>query len=72
MISVIIPLYNKAHTIVNTLNTVMNQSYKDFEVIIINDGSTDNGVEIINKSFNDNRIKVINAEFNLQMQQNSD
>ena len=62
MISVIIPLYNKAHTIVNTLNTVMNQSYKDFEVIIINDGSTDNGVEIINRSFNDNRIKVINQK----------
>ena len=31
MISVVIPLYNKAHTIVNTLTTVMNQTYKEFE-----------------------------------------
>lgn len=62
MISVIIPLYNKAHTIVNTLNTIMNQSYKDFEVIIVNDGSTDNGVEKIINSFNDERIKIISQE----------
>lgn len=60
MISVIIPLYNKAHTIVNTLKTVLNQSYKDFEVIIVNDGSTDNGVDVINQNFNDSRIKIIN------------
>ena len=62
MISVVIPLYNKAHTIVNTLQTVLNQTFKDFEVIIINDGSTDNGVEVINKHFNDSRIKIINQD----------
>lgn len=62
MISVVIPLYNKAHTIVNTLNTVINQSYKDFEVIIVNDGSTDNGVEVIQKHFTDNRIRIINQK----------
>lgn len=60
MISVIIPLYNKAHTIVNTLNTVLNQTYNNFEVIIVNDGSTDNGVEVIRKNFNDSRIRIIN------------
>lgn len=59
MISVVIPLYNKAHTIINTLNTVFNQIYQDFEVIIIDDGSTDNSVEIINQNFTDNRIKII-------------
>lgn len=62
MISVVIPLYNKAHTIVNTLNTVVNQTYKDFEVIIVNDGSTDNGVEVIQKHFADNRIRIINQK----------
>lgn len=62
MISIIIPLYNKAHTIVNTLNTVFTQTYQDFEVIIVNDGSTDNGVEIINQNFSDNRIRIINQE----------
>lgn len=62
MISVVIPLYNKAHTIVNTLNTVINQTYKDFEVIIVNDGSTDNGVEIIKQYFTDTRIRIINQK----------
>lgn len=62
MISIIIPLYNKAHTIVNTLNTVFTQTYQDFEVIIVNDGSTDNGVEIINQNFSDNRIRIINQD----------
>lgn len=62
MISIVIPLYNKAHTIVNTLNTVFNQTYQNFEIIIVNDGSTDNGIEIINQNFTDNRIKIINQE----------
>lgn len=60
MISVVIPLYNKAHTILETLNTVFKQVYQDFEIIIVNDGSTDNGVEIIKQHFTDNRIKIIN------------
>lgn len=62
MISVVIPLYNKAHTIVDTLHTVMCQTYTDFEVIIVNDGSTDNGVEVIKQNFNDPRIRIINQE----------
>lgn len=62
MISVVIPLYNKAHTIVNTLTTVMNQIYKDFEVIIVNDGSMDNGVDVIRSNFDDSRIRIINQE----------
>lgn len=62
LISVVIPLYNKAHTIVNTLNTVMCQTYRDFEVIIVNDGSTDDGVEVIGKNFNDSRIRIVNQE----------
>ena len=44
--SVIIPLYNKADTIARTLVSVGNQSFRDFEVIIVDDGSTDNGVDI--------------------------
>lgn len=62
MISVIIPLYNKAHTIVNTLTTVLNQTYQDFEIIIVNDGSTDNSVETINTYFCDSRIHIINQD----------
>lgn len=62
MISVVIPLYNKAHTIVETLNTVMCQTYTNFEVIIVNDGSKDDGVYVIERQFTDSRIKIINQE----------
>ena len=62
LISVVIPLYNKAHTIVNTLNTVMRQTYRDYEVIIVNDGSTDDGVAVIEKNFNDSRIRIVNQK----------
>ena len=62
MISVVIPLYNKAQTILNTLNTVMNQTYPDFEVVIVNDGSTDNSVEVVNMHFHDPRIRIINQK----------
>lgn len=55
MITVVIPLYNKAHTIKDTLNTVLNQTYSEYEIIIVNDGSTDNGVQIIKDNFNDKK-----------------
>lgn len=59
--SVIIPLYNKEKDIKNTLSSVLNQSFKDFEIIIIDDGSTDNSTEIINE-FNDKRITLISKK----------
>ena len=40
-ISVLIPLYNKEQDILTTITSVLNQSYKSFEIIIIDDGSTD-------------------------------
>lgn len=55
--SVIIPLYNKEKYILNTLNTVINQTFTDFEIIIINDGSTDNSFNIASKIEN-NRIQI--------------
>lgn len=49
MISVIIPVYNAEKTISRTLDSFLNQNYDQYEIICINDGSTDNTVEIINK-----------------------
>ncbi len=42
MISIIIPVYNQADKISKCLDSILNQSYKDFEVIVVNDGSNDN------------------------------
>lgn len=58
LFSIIIPLYNKEKEIRQTLESVLLQSFHDFEVIVINDGSID-GSETIVKSFSDNRIKLI-------------
>lgn len=61
MISVIIPLYNKENYIKNTIKKVLAQTFQKFEIIIVNDGSTDNSVSIV-KTFKDNRIKLIDKE----------
>jgi glycosyltransferase involved in cell wall biosynthesis len=63
MFSVIIPLYNKAKYIEKTIFSVLNQTYTDFELIIVDDGSTDNSLEVI-KSFVDNRIQIITQRNN--------
>lgn len=57
-LSVIIPLYNKEKQIKRTVDSVLNQTYSDFELIIINDGSTDASLEIVNQ-IKDDRIRII-------------
>ncbi len=62
-ISIIIPCYNAALFISNTINAVKNQSFTNWECIIINDGSTDNSLEIIEKEiFNDERFQLITQQ----------
>lgn len=61
MFSVIIPLYNKELSIKSTLDSVLKQTYQDFEVIVINDGSTDSSAKII-ESIDDDRIKLIHQK----------
>lgn len=56
--SVIIPLYNKAEFVSRTIDSVLSQSVKGFEVIVIDDGSTDNSGEVVSK-YNDPRIRLI-------------
>ena len=62
MFTVVIPIYNKAHTIQRTLKSVINQTFTHFEIIIVDDGSTDNSIEKINKFTHDSRIKIIHQE----------
>ena len=57
-ISVILPVYNSEKYIKKAIESVLTQTFSDFELIIVNDGSTDATSDIIN-SFDDERIKVI-------------
>ncbi|MHC0445698.1 glycosyltransferase family 2 protein [Flavobacterium sp. 3-218] len=59
--SVVIPLYNKVDHIENTVKSILGQTFIDYEIIIINDGSTD-ASEIIVRNFNDKRIKIFNQK----------
>lgn len=61
LLSIIIPLYNKEHCIRQTLFSILSQSYRDFEIVIVNDGSKDKSVDVVN-SINDDRIRLINKE----------
>lgn len=57
--SIIMPLYNHSAYVGEAIESVLNQSLGDFELVVCNDGSTDTSLEVV-QSFKDDRIKVIN------------
>ena len=57
LISIIVPVYNVEDYVEKCINSIINQTYENIEIIIINDGSTDNSYEIC-KRFKDKRIKL--------------
>ena len=61
MISVIIPLYNKEKTVANTIQTVLGQTFRDFEIVIVDDGSTDGSADEVGKIDNP-RIRLIRQQ----------
>lgn len=61
MISVVIPLYNKETQIAHTLQSVFNQIYQDFEIVIVDDGSIDGSVAEVEK-YSDSRIRLIHQK----------
>lgn len=63
LVSVIIPAYNRENTISRAVQSVLNQTFQDFEIIIVNDASWDNTTNMIG-SFKDPRIHLINHDFN--------
>lgn len=65
LVSIITPSYNCGKYISKTIDSVLNQSYRDFELIIVDDNSHDNSVEVINRYLvQDSRIKLISLEGN--------
>ena len=58
LVSVVIPLYNKEQYISKTIDSVLTQTLQDFELIIVNDGSTDQSLKIV-ESYSDSRIRII-------------
>lgn len=69
-ISVLIPTYNLAYLLDETIASVLNQTYDNFELIIIDDNSTDNTADIVKKYLSDKRVKYIKNDKNLGVQGN--
>lgn len=75
MISVVIPLYNKEQSITRTLDSVLAQTYTDYEVVIVNDGSTDHSQQVVEQWLNSSIVTQvahhsINSSFRLINQPN--
>ena len=64
MITVLMPVYNAEEFLKDTMDSILNQTYKDFEFLIINDGSSDSSVKII-ESYGDDRIRLVHNEENM-------
>lgn len=65
-VSVVIPVYNRAHMLSGVLESVLNQSFRDFECIVVDDGSKDDPQSVVS-SFNDERLVFIKHNQNKMM-----
>ena len=69
-VSVCVPVYNNADTIVETLECVLNQTYKDIELIVVDDNSSDDSLKVIKefeKKTKDDRLRIFHNDNNLGM-----
>lgn len=64
-VSIIIPTYNRAHLVGRAIQSVLNQTYQDFEIIVVDDGSVDNTEEIVGEfQRRDKRVKYLKHKVN--------
>lgn len=63
LVSVILPTYNRAHTLLRAINSVLNQDYREIELIVVDDASTDNTPELL-ATITDPRLRVIRYDRN--------
>lgn len=68
-ITVVIPTYNRSLFLIEAINSVLNQTYQNFHILVSDNASTDDTEEIV-RSFNDNRIIYIKHKTNMGMQRN--
>ena len=64
LVSIVVPVYNAEKFIDETISTVLDQTYTNFELLLVNDCSIDNSEKLIKKYLKDDRIKLINNEIN--------
>lgn len=57
--SIVVPAFNAARTLSETLESLLSQTIRDYEVIIVNDGSTDNTLEIARGFTDDARVRIV-------------
>ncbi len=62
IISVILPVYNAEKYIEEAINSILEQTYQNFELIIINDGSTDTSLSVINQYKKNNKVRIVTQE----------
>lgn len=66
LISVILPTYNSAHFLAEAVQSILDQTFSDFELIVINDASTDDTLQVLSQ-FQDDRLRVVTNETNLRV-----
>ncbi|MDD3876099.1 MAG: glycosyltransferase family 2 protein [Bacteroidales bacterium] len=66
LVTVLMPVYNTEKYIAEAIDSVLNQTFRDFEFLIIDDGSTDDSVKII-ESYNDKRIRLVRNDKNIKL-----
>ena len=62
LVSIVIPIYNSEKYLFECVQSIINQTYKDIEIFLINDGSSDKSDTICNQFLHDTRIKYIKKE----------
>ena len=62
-VSVVVPIYNAGKKLEKCIKSILNQTFTNFELILVNDGSTDNSINICKKyELKDNRVRVIDKK----------
>jgi len=69
LVSICIPTYNAKKTVVQTVQSILNQTYKNLEIIIVDNASTDNTLDLLQK-FKDPRIKIYKNIKNIGAEKN--